>query len=523
MASRKDIEAGKAHVTLYAVTSPLMKGLAAVQSKFNTWGKGLIGIGAGVTALGTSITGALAGAVKIFADSGSELADWSAKTGVAASSLAELQYAAEQSGTDLDTVGKALINMQKKGLDPKRFDEVAAAIAAIPDDVTRTQAALEAFGKAGADLLPMLGELGSLREQARANNIVPTDEAVAAAAKIGDTFDTMKRQVVAAIFEIGAALAPVLQPALDTIVRISSQAIEWVRNNHDLVVTIAKIGAGLAIAGALVTALGVAFVGIGAAIGGIVTAVSTIGTVLAAVFSPLGLIVAAVAAIGVGIVLAIRYWLLFTESGKKALEVIREVLGKIVEGIKGIADALLAGDIGLAAEIAAKTMQVAFFKAIDSIIKKMGDLPDRLLMGLEFTNPFGALGDKMLGQARAAFDVARSAVGMATPQLEKELSALNKKAKDARAKAMDGPKWDDNKGQYGTSQNGPPSYPNLESMTRLRSFGNINTNALFGQKFGKRADDDPAKKGAKFLEELVKKQMPQLIKANKDNQLVYGP
>src|SRR5262245_56494319 len=116
MASRSDIEAGKAHIVLYVKNSALTQGLKAAQQSLQGFGSRIAGIGASLTALGAGLLTPLAGAVAHFTQMGSELADVSARTGVAASSLSELKFAAEQSGASLSDVEAALKNMARKGL-----------------------------------------------------------------------------------------------------------------------------------------------------------------------------------------------------------------------------------------------------------------------------------------------------------------------------------------------------------------------------------------------------------------------
>ena len=186
MAGRSDIQAGRSYVELYVKNSLFMKGMAAAKKSVTDMGAGLMKWGGMMTAGGGGILAPLAGAVKMFADMGSELADMSARTGKSVGSLAELKFAAEQTGTSLEDVEKAIRMSQKNGLN---FDKVADRIAGIADPAERTRAALEAWGKSGTALLPMLNDLKALKQEARDLNLVPTEQAVSAADKIGDLFD----------------------------------------------------------------------------------------------------------------------------------------------------------------------------------------------------------------------------------------------------------------------------------------------------------------------------------------------
>jgi len=509
MASRKDIEAGRATVTLFANTSPLMKGLRSVQGTMNSWGKSIMSVGAGVFGLGASITGGLAAAVGVFASMGGELADMSAKTGVAASSLAELKFAAEQSGTGLEAVEKALVTMSKKGLDPRQFDAYAAEIAALPAGVEQIQRAMEVWGKSGAELIPMLGELQALRQEARDLGLVPTDEAVKDAALIGDLWDKIGSVAMATVFEIGAALAQVLIPILEATVRIGASVNRWVRENGQLVRTVAAIGAGLLAAGAVIASIGMGFVAVGAVIGGIMTTLSAVGSILAFIVTPVGLIVAGVVAIGAAILVGVGYWLLFTKQGQATFAALKAAIAPVITAIQGISDALMAGDIGLAAEIAGESMKLAFFTAIDAIVKQIMFIPRGILNAMksiaEF-DPTGILSEQVAKAQLILRGVEIGATAGADPTRFNELTAKAKAAREAAALDMG------NEGQYTSSQNG-------EAMGKLKSLGSFNATALTQQNYGRK--QDPADKALPFLAFL--KTLPAIHMAIKENQLAYGP
>ena len=295
MASRADIEAGRAYITLYLKNSALVKGLGAIRDQMQGLGSGVMRIGGMMAAAGASIVAPLAGAVLHFSSAGSELADMSARTGQAAGSLAELKFAAEQTGSGLEDVEKAILKQQKNG-SLLTFDQMAAKIAAIEDPAERTRAAFEAWGKAGPKLLPMVANLQALRQEARDLGLVPTEEAVGMADAIGDALDKVKAVISATVFEVGAALAPMLLPALETVKNIAGWFNRWAKQNGAVIRTVAMIGAGLVVAGGVVVAIGATIFGIGSAFGLLATAITGVGTVLGFLLNPVTLVVAAVAA-----------------------------------------------------------------------------------------------------------------------------------------------------------------------------------------------------------------------------------
>ena len=371
MASRSDIEAGKAHVLVY-VKNQVAAGLNAIGGQLKGLGSQAMSAGTGISAAGAAIIAPFVAAISHFTDAGSALADMSARTGQSVGSLAELKFAAEQTGSSLEAVEKAIKFQQKSG-STETFDEIAARISAIEDPAKRTQAAIKAWGKAGTELLPMVNNLAALRQEARDLGLVPTEEAVNMADAIGDSLDKVKGVFSATLFEIGAAIAPVLIPALDITVKIAATVGRWIRENSQLVRTIALIGAGLLAAGAAVTAIGGAIFVLGTAftaIAGAVTAVGAIlGTSLATILSPVGILVAVLGG-------AALLWLKFSDSGKAAISAVMAELAPFLHTIKGtlqgIFDALAGGDLMLAGKIAITGLQLVLQQGLLRIVEMIG-------------------------------------------------------------------------------------------------------------------------------------------------------
>jgi hypothetical protein len=137
--------------------------------------------------------GGLAALVGKTIEAGDKFNDLSQRTGVSVESLARFNKAAATSGTDIDSVGKALGKLSKgmfemggKGNKTgdalnalgisakdaagnlKTADQVTLEIAdkfkTMPDGVEKTALAMQLFGKAGAEMIPMLNEGGAAIE-----------------------------------------------------------------------------------------------------------------------------------------------------------------------------------------------------------------------------------------------------------------------------------------------------------------------------------------------------------------------
>lgn len=392
MASRGDILAGRAYVELFTKDSALIKGLNAAKRGLQSFGSDVLKIGASISALGSTIVGPITAAVGHFVSAGSALADMSARTGLAASNLAELGFAAQQSGTDLETVEAAIRKMQKGGFG-NNLDKMAAEISAIESPTRRAQRAMEVFGKSGTMLLPMLKDLKELRAEAQRRGLVPTDEAIASADALGDALDKVKATGMAVVFELGAAVAPALMPALETIAGLATATAKWVRENGSLIRTVALVGGAVFAAGTIIAGVGAAIFGLGTAFGFVGMVLSMVGAAVGFVTTPLGLLLAG---LGTGVFL----WARFSDSGQKAVKGIASFfkpLGKIAwDTINGIGDALAGGKLELAGQIAMTGLKLAFAKAFASL---------KDLLGGKLGDALGTITTKILkGDFRGAWD-----------------------------------------------------------------------------------------------------------------------
>ena len=401
MASRSDIEAGNAFLRLFLkddMTKALSRSLSNVGKSLSSAGKQVAAVGAGVAAAGSAMLAPLVGAVSHFAAFGDQLDKMSKRTGIAAPALAEFGFAAEQSGTNLEKVENAIRKMQKtigdadrglstavdgldalglsaaklEGMSPEdQFQLISDRLRTIEDPTKRAAAAMEVFGsRTGTALLPMLDELKELREEARDLGIVPSEKQVEDAAKVTDALNRIKRSVGAVAFEIGASLADSVLDLAESAKKIIQTVRVWVKENIGLVKTFAAVAVGLIAAGTAISILGSGLIFAGFALQGLAAIVGLLGSALAFVLSPIGLLTAAL----VGGVVA---WARYTESGKSAVSAIRDRFGELFtiakETIGGISDALMAGDIALAGQIAFAGLKIAALKALDAISGLIGE------------------------------------------------------------------------------------------------------------------------------------------------------
>ena len=182
---------------------------------------------------------AAVGAVARFVQVGSALDDMSQRTGVAASELSALGFAAKMTDTSLEAVQGSLVKMQRfmgdvsdggaaavetlsrlgmtieqlNGLTPdQQFKAFAEAIAKVEDPTLKMNLAMGVFGKSAAEILPLLNEgadgIEKFQKEAQRLGLVMSDDMAASAAAAGDAIDTVMMAASAAAVKFGAALAP---------------------------------------------------------------------------------------------------------------------------------------------------------------------------------------------------------------------------------------------------------------------------------------------------------------------------
>ncbi len=209
------------------------------------------------TAAVTAITGvAVAAGAAMFqlsksaSDFGSQIFDAHEKTGLSAESLSAMKFAADQSGTSLETVTAASAKFAKTISDAANGSDEAKAkldrlkvtsgdldtalgqalktIIAVKPGTEQMAAAMDAFGRSGADLLPFIksfdGDLDKLIATAKELGVTITDEDAKAADEFGDQLDTLNAQLAGVGRTIGQELMP-------EFLKMARDVSDWLKTN----------------------------------------------------------------------------------------------------------------------------------------------------------------------------------------------------------------------------------------------------------------------------------------------------
>ena len=382
------IRAGRAFVELFADDSKLVRGLKAASGKLKAWGKTVTSLGMKIMAGGAAIVGPMLAATKTFMSAGDALDKMSGRVGASVEFLSALGHAAQIGGTEIAAMEVGIRRMQRTAYDASQgtksakdafdqlgvsiygadgqlkgteqlFMDTAAAISRLDNNTQKAAIATIVFGRAGTSLLPMLKDgkdgLLAVMEEAKTLGIVMSTEDATAAAELTDAWTRLTSGAKMAVVQIGGALAPALQQAADWMKQWIRPTIDWIKENRELIAMVFKIAVG-------VTAAGAAFVGIGTTLTIAGIAVGGFATVIGALVSPIGLAVAAIGGIAH-----------YTGIGGKALGWLGDMFTWLFDVASetwgGIADALAAGDLGLAAEVAWSAVLMVWHTATQEIRK----------------------------------------------------------------------------------------------------------------------------------------------------------
>ncbi len=247
---------GKVSAVFTASTSGLTSGVKAASSSFRSLQsdtKGLESamktlVAVNVTQLFASVASAAASGVRSLISFGQSQADvvdnaskLAARLGMTYGEFAGLSLAADLAGVSMDTIGKASqkaeiafakaaggsevataafagLGLSVEQLNAMsaadRFDAIASSIAALPTEAQRAAAAVQIFGKAGAELLPLFSGgaegIAAAREQAERLGLTLTNAQGQNVEAMNDSFTMVAKSIEGVVQQVVAYLAPAI-------------------------------------------------------------------------------------------------------------------------------------------------------------------------------------------------------------------------------------------------------------------------------------------------------------------------
>ena len=304
----------------------------AIKGDFSALSGGISSLAGGLTSLGGPVgmaagaaiasigAAASAAAVGVFALTkeaaayGGKITDLSQRTGLGAEALSAMDLAAKQSGSSIEEVSKAVTRFNKTageaalgseeaskklemlGITPQEamtdlegaLGKVFKRIKSMPPGVQQTKLAMDAFGKSGANLIPVInamdGDLDGFIAKAKELGIVIDDTTAGELDKfddmlvqLGTQFEGLKRQIGVAFLplltEMAMELSTFISENKEDIKSIASdfagftravlsglkQIVDFVRENEGVWTLIKTSIAPLAVAGSAFMNLGRSF------------------------------------------------------------------------------------------------------------------------------------------------------------------------------------------------------------------------------------------------------------------------
>ena len=366
-------------------------GATSAGQKLQEWGGAITGVGAKFAAAGAVIKGFLGAALKTFEEMGTAAKKMADDTGLSVEALSTLGFAVRQTGASMGSLsgamsslrntlggigdgskagqaalaqlGLTLADLAGKNADDQ-FRTIAERLSRVQDPAQRAAGALAIFGSSASGLMPLLAKgshgLQSLEDRARALGLEMSGKDAGAAESLHNALAELWDTVKMVTFSIGAPLADATREFVEMATTVVARVGRWVRENAELIVTankignvLAGVGTALAVLGGAISAAGVALVEITAAV--------------ASLLSPIALVIAAVGGLG-------YYLVTYTQQGQAALAALTATFFQLrddaVAAFGGITDALLAGDLELALQVAMAGIMLEWTKGINFLNEK---------------------------------------------------------------------------------------------------------------------------------------------------------
>ena len=229
----------------------IIRGRDLTEKAFDSAGVNMRRFGVLLATAGAAITSFALISAQRFAKVGDEVQKMSFRTGVAVDQLSRLRFVAEQGGTDLNAMERAVSGMQRtlfnanRGLEistyslnrlgislrdietQKPIDQFKLLIQQLnrlTNETEKGALAQAVFGRAGRLLLPTISEWeeGFKRLEKEAGNLglVFNELTADEAAELVDTFNRLRRSLDGVLLVFGSIISPYLREFIDSIVRV---------------------------------------------------------------------------------------------------------------------------------------------------------------------------------------------------------------------------------------------------------------------------------------------------------------
>lgn len=189
-------------------------------------------LGEGLHKAGEILTEAIVGTAE-YADSVNKLHE---QTGTARDVIQGLAYAGQFADVSMEELGQGLAFLARKGVKDVQGElfKLADKLQTMPHDGSRAQLAMEKFGRAGARMVPLLGQgseaLRKLMDEGKLAGFVMGEDALDGAVAFDDSLKGLKASLLGLRNTIAGPMMAPLAELLD-------QLRDWVIENRQLIAT----------------------------------------------------------------------------------------------------------------------------------------------------------------------------------------------------------------------------------------------------------------------------------------------
>lgn len=258
--------------------------LSAFERTTGKVGRSMMKAGTMMAGAGAAIGAGVLGAAKSTAAYGDEMWKASQKVGIGVEEMQKLAYAAKYSDVELSSLTSGMTKFNRKMVDAvggsktagkvfsdlgiklkdssgkmrapnEVLEEVAEIFKNVADGPEKTAAAMEIFGKSGADLIPLLNSgkqgLKEMGDEAARTGFVMSEETAKSCEQFNDNLSRVADGAKGAIFQLGGAMIPTLDNLAQKLTGAIGKVTDWIKENPKLAETIGKVA--LILAGLLIT------------------------------------------------------------------------------------------------------------------------------------------------------------------------------------------------------------------------------------------------------------------------------
>jgi hypothetical protein len=261
----------KLFIVIGGKTDGLTRSLQKSQNDLKKFGALMTGVGAAVTAALSVIT-------LQWASAGDQIEKLATKTGFGTEALSALSYAANLSGSSISELETGIKRMQSAIIDARdglstavtalkdlglsyedlkdlapeeQFNRITSSLADIADPTLKAALAVDLFGRAGTDMLPMLSSgsagLDKMKQEARDLGVIFTADAAKAAERFNDSITKLKGAITGLCANIAQALAPALTKIINAISGVIEKVTDWMHAHPALTQAISHLALALGV------------------------------------------------------------------------------------------------------------------------------------------------------------------------------------------------------------------------------------------------------------------------------------